>query len=83
MRIRHTCSNKTFAFRSFISNFVAETRKEQRIMKNHETPRLEEDNEYKREELIRKIENAIKHLTIKELEALSYEMFTRGYIDEY
>ena len=52
-------------------------------MKNHETPRLEEDNEYKREELIRKIENAIKHLTIKELEALSYEMFTRGYIDEY
>ena len=51
-------------------------------MKNHDTMRLEEDDEYKRDELIRKIENAIKHLTIKELEALSYEMFTRGYLDE-
>lgn len=51
-------------------------------MKSHNTMPLEEDNEYKREELIRKIENAIKHLTTKELEALSYEMFTRGYLDE-
>lgn len=52
-------------------------------MKRHDTMRLDDDNEYRREELISKIEHAIRHLTLKELEALSYEMFTRGYIDEY
>ena len=36
---------------------------------------------YKRDEIIRKIEHAVEHLTLKELEALSYDMFTKGYFD--
>ena len=41
---------------------------------------LNDDNEYKRDELIRKIEYAVEHMSLKELEALSYDMFTKGYI---
>lgn len=41
------------------------------------------ENEYRREELIRKIEYAVEHMTYKELEALSYDMFTKGYIVDY
>lgn len=52
------------------------------MTKRHDTMRLADDDDYRREELIRKIENAIRHLSTKELEALSYEMFTRSYIDE-
>lgn len=42
---------------------------------------LNEDSDYKRYEIIRKIEHAVEHLTLKELEALSYDMFTKGYFD--
>ena len=52
-------------------------------MKELSNTRLYDDNDYKREELIRKIEHAVEHLTTKELEALSYDMFTKGYIDTY
>lgn len=45
------------------------------------TNRLSDDNEYKREELIRKIEHAVEGMTLKELEALSYDMFTKGYLE--
>lgn len=51
-------------------------------MANFHSIRLGDDNNYKREELIRKIENAVEHMTISELEALSYDMFTKGYIEE-
>lgn len=52
-------------------------------MKNlYNNVRLNDDDDYRREELIRKIEDAVKHLSTKELEALAYDMFTRGYIDE-
>lgn len=44
--------------------------------------RLADDSEYKRDELIHRIEHAVEHMTLKELEALSYDMFTKGYIDE-
>ncbi len=44
--------------------------------------RLSDDNDYKRQELIRKIERAVEHMTIKELEALSYDMFTKGYLED-
>lgn len=51
-------------------------------MNSYPHTRLNDDNEYKRSELIRKIEHAIEHMSLKELEALSYDMFTKGYIDE-
>ena len=44
--------------------------------------RLSDDNEYKRLELVRKIERAVERMTLKELEALSYDMFTKGYIED-
>jgi len=39
-------------------------------------------NEYRREELIRKIEHAVNSLTLEELEALHYDMITKNYINE-
>lgn len=42
---------------------------------------LNEDSDYKRDEIIRKIEHAVERMTLKELEALSYDMFTKGYFD--
>lgn len=44
--------------------------------------RLSDDNDYKREELIKKIEHALGQMTLKELEALSYDMFTKGYLND-
>lgn len=44
--------------------------------------RLNDDNDYRRNELISKIERAVEHMTLKELEALSYDMFTKGYIED-
>ena len=44
--------------------------------------RLNDDSDYRRNELIRKIERAVEHMTLKELEALSYDMFTKGYIED-
>lgn len=46
------------------------------------TDRLSDDNDYKREELIKKIEHALEQMTLKELEALSYDMFTKGYLED-
>ena len=46
------------------------------------TDRLSDDNDYKREELIKKIEHALGHMTLNELEALSYDMFTKGYLED-
>ena len=39
-------------------------------------------DEYRREELIRKIEHAVNGLTLEELEALYYDMTTKNYINE-
>lgn len=36
--------------------------------------------DYRREQLISRIENTVEHMTLSELEALSYELFTRGLI---
>jgi hypothetical protein len=40
------------------------------------------DDEYRREELIRKIEHSVERLTAGELEALYYDMLTKDYIRE-
>jgi len=39
-------------------------------------------DEYRREELIRKIEHAVNGLTLEELEALHYDMITKNYIND-
>lgn len=51
-------------------------------MADFHSTRLYDDEEYKREELIRKIEHAVERMSLSELNALSYDMFTKGYIDE-
>ena len=38
--------------------------------------------EYRREELIKKIERAVSNLTLEELEALHYDMMTKNYIND-
>ena len=49
-------------------------------MSNRFTSRLSDNDDFKRDELIRKIEHSVEHMTLAELEALSYDMFTKGYI---
>ena len=44
--------------------------------------RLSDDTDYKRSELIRKIEYAVERMSLSELEALSYDMFTKGYLED-
>ena len=39
-------------------------------------------SQYRREELIRKIEHAVTNLTLQELEALYYDMSTKNYIND-
>ena len=38
--------------------------------------------DYRREELLRNIENALRRLTLPELEALYYDMSTKNYIND-
>ena len=52
-------------------------------MSNRFTSRLSDNDDYKRDELIRKIEDAVEDMTLSELEALSYDMFTKGYITDW
>ncbi|WP_199220670.1 hypothetical protein [Prevotella sp. oral taxon 376] len=49
---------------------------------NRFTTRLSDSDDYQRELLIRKIEHAVEQLKLSELEALSYDMFTKGYMKE-
>ena len=44
--------------------------------------RFEQSEEVQREELIRKIENSVKNMSLRELEALCYELSTKNYISE-
>lgn len=57
-------------------------KKEFRICETPET-RLSDDDDFKRDELIRKIEHSVEQMTLSELEALSYDMFTKGYMEDY
>lgn len=41
-----------------------------------------DDPEVRKDELIRKIEHAIERLSLVEIEALYYDMITKGYLDE-
>ena len=44
--------------------------------------RFEQTEESQREELIQKIEDSVKSMSLRELEALYYELSTRNYINE-
>ena len=52
------------------------------MMSNRFTSRLSETDDYKRDMLIQKIEHAISQMKLSELEALAYDMFTKGYLDD-
>ena len=41
-----------------------------------------QSEDYRREELIRKIEHSLESLTLQELEALYYDMSTKNYIND-
>lgn len=43
--------------------------------------RLSNSDEYRREELIKNIELTLSKLSLSELEAISYDMLTKGYMD--
>ena len=43
--------------------------------------RLGGNDEYRRTMWVHNIEHAVERMTLKELEALSYDMFTKGYMD--
>lgn len=38
-------------------------------------------DEYRREELIKNIERALQRLSVAELEAINYDLLTKGYMD--
>jgi len=46
------------------------------------TSNILHSDDYKREELIRKIEHSLQKLTLQELESLYYDMSTKNYINE-
>ena len=46
------------------------------------TGRLGQSEDYRRDELIRKIEHSLENLTLQELEALYYDMSTKNYIND-
>lgn len=48
---------------------------------NRFTARLENGEEQRRAELIQKIEHAVERMSLSELEAMSYDMFVKGYMD--
>ena len=46
------------------------------------TGRFGQSDDYRREELMRKIEHSLESLTLQELEALFYDMSTKNFINE-
>ena len=46
------------------------------------TSRFGQSDDYKREELIRRIEHSLQKLTLQELESLYYDMSTKNHIND-
>ena len=44
--------------------------------------RFEQSEEFQREELIRKIETTVKNMSLRELEALYYELSTKSFAND-
>ena len=51
-------------------------------MTNRYTRRLDGDDEMRRRELIDQIERALSQRSVAELEAISYDLFTKGYLED-
>ena len=51
-----------------------------KIMDSEFKGMFEQDDEMRRNELIRKIEHSVENLTLPELEALYYDMLTKDYL---
>ena len=51
-------------------------------MTNRYTRRLDGDDEMRRRELIDKTERALSQRSVAELEAISYDLFTKGYLED-
>ena len=43
--------------------------------------KLTDSEEYKRDQLIKKIEHVVEHMRLAELEAVSYDLFVKGYLE--
>ena len=71
------------AIRLIIKFKVQHSKFKVKKMSNRFTSRLSDDDDFKRDELIRKIEHSVEQMTLSELEALSYDMFTKGYMEDY
>ena len=71
------------AIRLIIKFNVQHSKFKVKKMSNRFTSRLSDNDDFKRDELIRKIDHSVEHMTLAELEALSYDMFTKGYIQDY
>ena len=51
-------------------------------MTNRYTRRLDGDDEMRRRELIDKIARALSQRSVAELEAISYDLVTKGYLED-
>ena len=71
------------AIRLIIKFKVQHSKFKVKKMSNRFTSRLSDDDDFKRDELIRKIEHSVEQMTLSELEALSYDIFTKGYMEDY
>ena len=78
-------SSISMSANSFIeaTRLIIKFKVQSKEMSNRFTSRLSDNDDFKRDELIRKIEHSVEHMTLAELEALSYDMFTKGYIQDY
>ena len=45
--------------------------------------RLSDTDDYRRDHFVRIIERAVEKMTLKELEAVAYDLFTKGYLEDY
>lgn len=45
--------------------------------------RLSDTDDYRRDHFVRIIEWAVEKMTLKELEAVAYDLFTKGYLEDY
>lgn len=45
--------------------------------------RLTDSDEYRKAHFIRIIEHSIERMSLKELEAVAYDLFTKGYLDDF
>lgn len=43
--------------------------------------RLSDTDDYRRDHFVRIIERAVEKMTLKELEAVAYDLFTKGYLE--